>query len=76
MNENDTSSDELQYSWVHVISLEECKERGVQATETNLCTYDKILLKNGTYEGVPHASGLSYGLGNLKKNDYWLLVNH
>ena len=58
MNENDTSSEELQYSWVHVISLEECKQRGVLATETNLCTYDKILLKNGSYESSP------FGVGN------------
>ena len=28
-NENDTSSDKLQYNCVHVISLDECKERGV-----------------------------------------------
>ena len=58
MNENSTLSDELQYNWVHIISLDECKERGAKHLETNLCTYDKTILKDGAIIGGSMGSGL------------------
>ena len=58
MNENGTASDNLQYHWVHVISLDECRERGLkEASQANICTRDKIVLKDGTIRGNPVGSG-------------------
>ena len=56
-NENYTATDELKYQWVHIISLDECKERGAEPTETNLCTYDKTTFTDGRITGHPVGAG-------------------
>ena len=59
-DENYTEPDELKYNWVHIISLDECKERGAKPTETNLCSYDKTTRPDGNVDGHPIGPGLVY----------------